>query len=265
MEQAQIIADYLKKYNLNLKIQYNWGVTDENLNSLGEITNENDVNAIKNKPPYDQRLMLVKLLSPMLSQPATNDQYEKLCNWIIKDWGRITTSYDNVDNLKDPKLSIETLQSFNRISSTSKIAAFKHPDKFVIYDTRIAYSLNWIILSQNAGNQFFPMPDGRNSKMNAFDIEVLIRLNHISTYQMKNEKEAYQGKFISQRDENVFIPKKQAYNTLNELVKEVHFMLWPERKNEPYLTEMLLFAIADQEIFQDITNRAGLIIKTAKN
>ena len=65
---------------------------------------------------------------------------------------------------------------YNRIANISKVASYMYPEKYCIYDSRVAYTLNWIILSQNTGNMFFPIPEGRNSKMIAFDMRGLIRL-----------------------------------------------------------------------------------------
>ena len=104
------------------------------------------------------------------------EKFNKLCLWIVKDWGGIKTgSVSAIKELVENFLNSEKPQ-YKRIASTSKVGAFMYPEKFLIYDSRVAYSLNWIILSEGAGNYFFPIPSGRNSKMMAFDMDVLIRL-----------------------------------------------------------------------------------------
>jgi len=60
------------------------------------------------------------------------------------------------------------------------------PEKHFIYDSRVTYSLNWIILSENAGNRFFPIPEGQNSKMRAFEMNILICLKDIDIQTNKN-------------------------------------------------------------------------------
>ena len=136
-----------------------------------------------------------------------------------------------------------------------------YPDRNVIYDSRVAYSLNWIILSENAGQQYFPIPEGRNSKMAAFDLNVLIRLKNISAYQTTDIKHLDHRLFIKNSDKKLFINKKDAYSELNILVKKINQKLWKgdkEKEQNLYYTEMLLFSIADREVFMEITTKYGM-------
>ena len=141
------------------------------------------------------------------------------------------------------------------------MSSYLYPDRNIIYDSRVAYSLNWIILSENAGQQFFPIPEGRNSKMSAFDLNVLIRLKNISNYQPKNIAHLNHKLYINNADKKLFIHKKDAYFELNNLIKIINEKLWHdenEKKQNLYYTEMLLFSIADREIFMDITSRYAI-------
>lgn len=57
--------------------------------------------------------------------------------------------------------------------------------------------------------------------------------------------------------QNIYFDKKEAYKFLNRLIKEISQKLWDgdlEKTQKLYYTEMLLFPIADNEIFQDIVN-----------
>ena len=136
------------------------------------------------------------------------------------------------------------------------------PEKYIIYDSRVAYALNWIILSENAGKIFFPIPNGRNSKMMAFEMNVLIRLKNIDHYAPKDITEMDRRLYINQKDKTNYIPEKESYIELNNLIKEISSKLWNSEKSKMlYYTEMLLFSIADREIFKDITNRLTLEIK----
>lgn len=149
---------------------------------------------------------------------------------------------------------------FYRIASSSKVGAYLFPDRNVIYDSRVAYSINWIILSENAGQLFFPIPEGRNSKMAAFDLNVLIRLKNISLYQATDIKNLDHRLFIKNVDKKLFINKKDAYFELNNLVKQISQKLWQgdsEKVHNLYFTEMLLFSIADREVFMEITKKYG--------
>ncbi|TAE41523.1 MAG: hypothetical protein EAY66_01370, partial [Sphingobacteriales bacterium] len=178
--------------------------------------------------------------------------------WVIKDWGGILTANDNdTINLITNFLN-QDKPDFKRIASSSKVGAYLFPEKNIIYDSRVAYSLNWIILSENAGQKYFPIPEGRNSKMSAFDLNVLIRLKNISFYQPNSISVLDNKLFIKNSDKQIFIDKKIAYSELNKLVIEVNQKLWQgnyEKQRNLYFTEMLLFSIADREIFTDITIR----------
>ncbi len=69
--------------------------------------------------------------------------------WIIQQWGAIASFKQNptnderiikfIEELKNTKL---TKNSFDRISSFSKVASFIDPDHFAIYDSRVIYALN---------------------------------------------------------------------------------------------------------------------------
>ncbi|MCB0540423.1 MAG: hypothetical protein KDE33_23090, partial [Bacteroidetes bacterium] len=66
--------------------------------------------------------------------------------------------------------------------------------------------------------------------------------------------------FIKNSDKKLFINKKDAYFELNNLVKQINQKLWNgdrEKEQNLYFTEMLLFSIADREVFMDITTKYG--------
>jgi hypothetical protein len=144
---------------------------------------------------------------------------------------------------------------FDRIASSSKIGAFMFPEDLIIYDSRVAYSLNWILLTTGEEKDFFPIPEGRNSKMMAFDMNVLIRLKLKEKYR-PSDTSSDNKKLISKIDNKVYYLKKTAYQKLNDLIKEVHVLLWEDDcPKELYYTEMLLFSIADKQIYLDIINK----------
>ncbi|MCA4775853.1 hypothetical protein [Empedobacter stercoris] len=98
--------------------------------------------------------------------------------------------------------------------------------------------------------------------MKAFDLNVLIRLKNISNYQVSDINELNNRLFIKQSDSNLFISEKNAYDELKKLILQVHRILWKndlEKIENLYYTEMLLFAIADREIYVDITSNINLL------
>jgi hypothetical protein len=258
----QKITSYLNKYKEQLPDLYNWNPGLHRLVEMNVLTSS-DVFGLDKLTPYQKQIKLRFLISNKLNECLNKNThlFEKLCLWIIKDWGGIKGAKDDetlkyvMDFFSCPS------PSFNRISSTSKVGSFLYPDKFIIYDARVAYSLNWIILSKDAGKFYFPIPDGRNSRMTALDLSVLIRLKNISNYQCVTN--LTEKRFISNCDKSLFIPEKIAYTEFCKVINLVNNELWgddKEKSEKLYYTEMLLFSIADRQIFQDITTSLTLNI-----
>lgn len=261
--EVEKIVKYLEKYKSDLPILYNWNAKIGRLVELETLTEEQvkQINILTN---YEKELQLKNIVGQKLHDTLkTNKElFDKLCLWVIKDWGGITTANDNDTlNLIKDFLNHDN-PSYKRIASSSKVGAYMFPNKNVIYDSRVAYALNWIILSENAGQKYFPIPEGRNSKMAAFDLNVLIRLKNIKNYQTTDIKHLDHRLFIQNCDKKIFINKKDAYSALNNLIKQVSIKLWSGEKHKEenlYFTEMLLFSIADREIFRDITTLYGTV------
>ncbi len=259
------IVQYLKPLKYKLSELYQWEVKTDKLRKLVEleICSQGEIDELNNKDIFAKNVALKQLLAKKFEQfsSVSDKQFKALSLWIIKDWGGISTGSDKnaMQLIKD---LLKGKGSFERIASTSKVASFKNPSDNIIYDSRVAYSLNWIILSENAGDKFFPMPDGRNSKLKAFDIDVLIRQKNIADYQIEDTAELSKN-FISNKDKALYFDKNTAYGELNKLIKVVNKQLWrgdKQKADNLYYTEMLLFAIADTEVYKDITARLKLDI-----
>lgn len=258
------ITKYLNRYKNDLPTLYNWNAKIERLVELETLT-ENQVIEINALTHYEKELQLKQIVGKRLNDTlkSNTDLFDKLCLWVIKDWGGITTAKDDDTLILIKDFLNQDKPNFNRIASSSKVGAYMYPERNVIYDSRVAYSLNWIILSENAGQKYFPIPEGRNSKMSAFDLNVLIRLKNISNYQTTDIEHLDHKLFIKNCDKKIFINKKDAYSELNNLVKQIHKNLWigdKAKEENLYFTEMLLFSIADREVFRDITTLYGIPI-----
>jgi len=257
------IVRFLTKYKDNLSNLYKWSVKIDKLFDLGALTKE-EIEALNKKSPYEKELVLKKTIQIKLNEFNSTNRtaFEKLCLWIIKDWGGINGVDDSSTLELIQEFLSKTEPSFNRIASTSKIGSFMFPEKYFIYDSRVAYALNWIILSENAGNRFFPIPEGRNSKMLAFDMNVLIRLKNIDLYKSSEIERLDNRLYIKNKDKVTYVSTKKAYSEMSRLIQTISRQLWTDEKSEVlYYTEMLLFSIADREIFNDITDRIRIEIK----
>lgn len=252
------IANYLEEYKNKLPLLYQWSCNIKKLIELDLISKNQQIDFFNLDNNFEKGIYLKKHLGDKLklTNKSNKELFDEICLWIIKDWGGITSVDDNSTLRLISDFLNKKKSNYNRIASSSKIGSFMFPEENIIYDSRVAYSLNWIILSQNAGNMFFPIPEGRNSKMMAFDLKVLIRLNYLSNYHPSNIEDLNNRFYIKNVDKNFFIDKENAYSELNSLVKSINNKLWKgekEKENNLYLTEMLLFSIADKEIFMDIT------------
>ena len=256
------ITSYLDKYKNQLDELYDWKPNVKGLTEIG-VANETELAELQSSTisNFQKDEKLKSILSKALNSYAIDSQeFETIALWIIHDWGRINTGLDTMKNV------LEFLRTerpkFKRIASTSKVGGFMTPTKRIIYDSRVAYTVNWIILSENAGDKFFPIPEGRNSKMQAFNLDVLIRLKFINIYRPDKTENWKSGRYISHKDNEIYVPKADAYYELNKLVGKVNQVLWNDsRKLEPFYTERLLFALADKGVFQEITERVRIEIR----
>ncbi|AEW86354.2 hypothetical protein ACSLMH_00410 [Flavobacterium columnare] len=130
-----------------------------------------------------------------------NKKNNDLDFWIINNWGGIRgfkKTGQNIAKLSKFKNQILTtkltLDTFSTISSLSKVASFINPNEFVIYDSKVIYSLNWLILTSENQKIFkvpyFPIPTGRNKIISDFDMNTILNLSHLSEY-ISNKKIFY--------------------------------------------------------------------------
>ena len=140
------------------------------------------------------------------------------------------------------------MDTFSTISSLSKISSFLDPDKYVIYDSRVIYALNYLILTGENKDEFkhkyFPMPSGRNKIIADFDMNTIINIFHAGKYGTNKE---------------LIIPQQQAYFDFCNFVRTYTKSIYGSSA-KPYELEMLLFTIADKEIFYDIKKNIKLTI-----
>jgi hypothetical protein len=247
------ISGYLK--NIPVSEHYNWEIPF-NKGEGRNIFQQKDLDIFAGNTNFDGNVHLKAILSAKIKTALQGNDANTLRHifeWIVHDWGGIRNGRNNIDNLYS--LGIEAIKNknltFDRIASTSKILSFYDPNNHIIYDSRIAYSLNTIMLLANASEKFFPIPAGTNSKMNAFNIEVLIRMKHKpGVYKRIGTK-----KLISNADNALFYNKNEAYSIVKETILGINKNIYesePGIAGKPFYTEMLLFAIADTLIYDMI-------------
>lgn len=207
----------------------------------------NDIDFIKSgKTDYEKNIRLKQVIE---NSPKGNYKDEELNSWIIKDWGGIHNfNTENQDRIRKYKLELDKgklmKKSFETISSLSKLSAFYEPEKYVIYDSRVIYSLNWLLLkTNNTQYRFFPMPESRNAELRKYDLNTLINL-------INSEKET----------DKLYYNENEAYFMLCELVKKLSEKVFKD-KEHPYYLEMLLFHIADRNILAEIKAKVKVSLR----
>ncbi len=191
---------------------------------------------------FDKNIYLKHNLSPLLDAGNLDNRY-----WVIRDWGGIRSlkKSDKNDVLLaklDDELQkgILTRPVFSVISSFSKVASFINHNDYAIYDSRVIYSLNWLLFKHTNTTQFFPQPSGRNAELAKIELNTIFHLS---------------GR------EFTYVSHKTAYHEYCTLLKELSLAVYG--KNEPYWVEMLLFAIAPSFIVNDIKSSLSLSIRRA--
>lgn len=183
-------------------------------------------------------------LKEEFSEALENDLDLKNHYWLIQEWGGIKSFKRNDSNdvkIKKFKQQLEqgklTKESFDRISSFSKIASFLKPKEYVIYDSRVIYSLNWLLFNFTNEKELYPQPSGRNPKLSMYDMQTIIRLS--------NQGHTYKS-------------YKVAYHDYCNLVKDLSKKVY--NSDRPYELEILLFILAPDEIINSIKSNVKISI-----
>jgi hypothetical protein len=247
------ISEYLK--DISVSENYNW-LIPFNKGYGNNIFSKQDLESFKDLTNFQSNVRLKTVISNKLTNSKEQKDIvslKQIFEWIVHDWGGIRNGRENIDNLYN--MGIEAIERenlrFNRIASTSKILSFYKPTDHIIYDSRIAYSLNAIMFLVDASKKYFPVPAGTNSKMNAFNIEVLIRLKHKPNEYIRTGSK----KLISNADKTLFFKENEAYSIINDTIKKINKEFYkndPDKQDKPFYTEMLLFGIADTLIYDKI-------------
>lgn len=117
--------------------------------------------------------------------------------WAIQNWGGIRSFKKNERNDKRIEKFLEdmpkgklTRSSFDCISSLSKVASFIDPEKYVIYDSRVIYSLNWLLFNYSSEQLLFPQPAGRSAALSTYDMKTIFHLTK-QKFEYRTDNDAY--------------------------------------------------------------------------
>lgn len=190
---------------------------------------------------FERNIFLKENLYTVLHQ----DNVLSIYYWIIQVWGGIKSFKRHEKNdakilkfLDELDKKSLTKITFERISSFSKVASFIKPKEYVIYDSRVIYTLNWLLFNYAPNEMLFIQPEGRNRELVKYDMQTIFRLS--------GRKYTYRS-------------HKTAYQEYCDLIKALSIEVYG-KDSQPYLLEMLLFAVAPNLIVKDIENKVSLVI-----
>jgi hypothetical protein len=164
------------------------------------------------------------------------DEKIRLATWIVRDWGGIYRNsemtilgYVNQADAERPATP------FSGIASYSKILGVKDPERYAVFDARVAASLNAIQLMlfrdgilRSPDLLAFAVPPGRNEIVNRFDsVAFPTALKRVGF---------------------TFVPRAAIYGTYLAILRAIHFVDHESiHRIESILEiEMFLFAQADK-------------------
>jgi len=191
---------------------------------------------------------------------------ELIAKWIIKTWGGITRISDS--SIKDIVENINSKEySFEKISSWSKVHSFKNIDTDVIYDSRVIYSVNWLLLHLDNDSKFFLQPKGRNIRLITFPVSAIINFKNTNLIDISK-----QG---SKAFEEIYLKENEVYVKYKEFVSLLNAELWSDEyidltkligkkiylREYSFFTELLLFNMADDVIVDDVRKSIFIDLK----
>jgi hypothetical protein len=195
----------------------------------------------EHKDGYSKNIFLKENLSrTILSDKSLASHY-----WSIQDWGGVSSFKKNEKNdlrinkfLDQLNKRTLTKNSFECISSLSKVAAFAYPDEYAIYDSRAIYSLNWLIFNHSKSAELFPQPIGRSAKLSKYDMQTIFRLTKCKID---------------------YLSHKVAFHRYCELMKTLACEVFGSG-SKPYKAEMLLFMVAPNKIISQVESSVSITI-----
>lgn len=193
---------------------------------------------------FEQNKSLKENLKECFKSPDFEQNKLSLINYIINTWGGIQEIkedeksgkkvnrkeliFDDIASVKQSSTDqIDNMGiSGDYISSRSKVLSFLAPEKYVICDSRVIFSLNWLLFITGPKEQFvqFSKLEPRNKTCEIYSLSYLLEKYNL---QPAEEKTQYK-EFI------------EVIKALTDKLKEKQGDDW-----KIYCTEMLLFQIAD--------------------
>ena len=143
---------------------YTWPINDTKLRECTGVT-------LRSYSALDRNVELKHALHPLFKN-AADEEREKLVRYYVKTWGRIKKIRDDTFR-QYAHGSAEDLagRGFKNIASRSKALVLHDPSRYAIYDSRVAVSLNYLVIrrfghdrgyiDRKDGRKCFPLPPSK--------------------------------------------------------------------------------------------------------
>lgn len=192
-----------------------------------------------------------------------------LARWIVTDWGQVDKSADDdhdlvalIDAADSDHLKSEPF-SIKRPASWTKYLAFRYPHQRAIFDARVAFTLNWLLM-KSGESKFFPFPETANTLLRALDYRMWLAARMLgATYVRKVFDEEVQAgrvksRAVSKCMKEIVIPSNY-YQAYCDLLGSVGDKVFTDDPWAITKTEMVLFSIAPTTIAGDVLDAMSRI------
>ncbi|WP_107727325.1 hypothetical protein [Neisseria weaveri] len=143
-EYVLVIGKFVSQELNNLDYDYKWKKI--NLNSSRDYIDIN-INLNTKESLAKQNLHLRQQLHEKW-KVASIEEKKKLAEWYVKKWGGISRiSNKNINSYVECEpQNLIAMKGVDKISSWSKVLSILDPESYVIFDTRVSFSINALLL-----------------------------------------------------------------------------------------------------------------------
>lgn len=224
------------------------------------------------KTTFEKSLALREQLKAVLEQCP--DSRTELAKWIVQDWGGVdkrgSAQYDKIVREAESWPGNRAVEQHKNPAQWSKYLAFRWPTQAAIYDSRVAFSLNWYLKSDKE-TRLFPRNAGRNTLVDLFDHTLLVlgikrgfkelQKDLAGDIENRTEHGADRSQLESKLTRDMFHSPDDFYNAYRTILSSVADKLYPECDWRLTKTEMLLFALATVDVPSQVLDTLSALEK----
>ena len=144
---------------------YTWPINDTKLRECTDVT-------LRSYSALDRNVELKHALHQRFENAADEEQ-EKLVRYYVTTWGGINIGDDTCRQYARRSAEDLARRGLENIASRSKALVLHDPSRYAIYDSRVAVSLNYLVIrrvghdrgyiGQKDGRKCFPLPPSRTN------------------------------------------------------------------------------------------------------